>query len=432
MKNKKTIRISRITRGLVAVSAMLFLFGLGQSAQALDRAGILSPKPNASVLDQPLQVIGFAPVKSTVFVFLDGKLVGGTNVKPAKSKKDKTSSFIFTYKGKRIKAGSHTLETKVVKGKEGSSYTKQTFKVPVTTARKVDGQTVKTEVWNQLPLGIMIENTPSARPQAGLSEAAVVYETLAEGAVTRFLAIFPQATKPKQVGPIRSTRPYYVDWAKEYDAVLIHAGGSRDAFNEVGNLRVRSYDTLTKRAYAYTFRVCYGEHCLFTDKTRLEKLVAANKLDTYNASSTGWKFKNDTALKNRPNTLKKLTIDFNGRTYKVEWRYNRATNKYLRWNGGYIAKDRNTNKQLTASNVIFMRIPKEKVLDRKGHLGLQLTGTGDAILYRDGQAIPLRWVKPNTSSRTIFYQKSNNKEVEFNRGTTWVEVVPGNRTVLYQ
>lgn len=429
MKNKNQKFFCYIL-GIVMMS--VFLFVCGHQALALSQAVVTAPKPGGVVLDQPLQIAGLAPLKSKVYIFVDGKMAGNVAVKKIKSRKDGLGSFTFTYKKKRLGAGTHEIQTRVVQGKTGSSYTKQTFTVPATTPRKLDGRIVKNAEWNLLPIGVMIENTPAARPQAGLSEAAVVYETLAEGGVTRFFALWPQTTRPKLVGPIRSARPYYVDWAKEYDAFVLHAGGSRDALVEFGKLFVRSYDALTKRGAPYAFRKCAGVHCLFTDTSRLTRLIANNKLNAVSATSVGWKFKDALALADRPNHKKKITIDFNGKTYKVAWQYDRKTNKYLRWNGGAVAKDRNTNKQLSATNVIVMRIAKEKVLDRQGHLSLQLVGRGNATLYRDGQAIPLRWQKKNTSSRTIYYLKSNGKEVEFNRGATWVEVVPGSRAVTYR
>ncbi|RJO58915.1 DUF3048 domain-containing protein [Candidatus Parcubacteria bacterium] len=404
---------------------------LAKPAAALDRALVYGPKADANILDQPLKIAGIIPVNSRVFFVLNGRVIGSAGAQKTKNKKATTSAFSFTYK-KTLKAGTYALETQVYKSGEWSDKTSQSITVPAKWQRKIDGMQVKTSEWNKLPIGIMIENTPDARPQAGLGQASVVYETLAEGGVTRFLAIFPQATKPKLVGPVRSSRPYYVDWAKEYDAIYLHAGGSRDALNEIGKLKVRSFDALTKRAYSFTFRKCVGVHCLFTDKARLQGLVNKYKLTTQNAISQGWIFKNDVPLKNRPKHSKKITIDFNGRTYRVDWQYDRKTNRYKRWNGGVIAKDRNTGKQLTAANIVVMRVPKEKVLDRKLRISLKLTGKGSATLYRDGNAINVQWRKASASARTKFYSKATGKEIEFNRGQTWIEVVPGTRKVTYR
>jgi len=409
----------------------LLFFGFAKNALAIDRALIYAPKPDVNVLDQPLTIVGKATIKSTVYIWLNDKLQAKVVVPKAKSKKATINLFQYTLK-KRLNTGNYTLKTQVVNGQEKSDFTEQAFIVPAKWRRKIDGMMVSTRYWNQLPFGIMIENTPNARPQSGLGQASIVYETLAEGGVTRFLAIFPQSVKPKTVGPVRSSRPYYVDWAKEFDAIYLHAGGSRDALNEIGRLKVRSFDALTKRAYNFTYRKCSGVHCLYTNKIRLDKLAKQYKLTTANANSDGWIFKNDEPLAKRQKNAKTITIDFNGRTYRVDWKYNRKTNRYKRWNGGVIAKDANTGKQLTASNVLVMRVPKEKVLDRKARISLQLVGKGSATLYRDGNAINLQWKKSSSSAKTKFYSKKTGKEIEFNRGTTWIEVVPGTRKVTYK
>ncbi|MFA6588219.1 MAG: DUF3048 domain-containing protein [Patescibacteria group bacterium] len=414
----------------IAFAGFLF-FGLAKNSLALDRALVYGPKPNTNVLDQPLTIAGIAPVNSQVWFILDNKVIGKVNTLKPKKKKDLTASFTFTYK-KTIKAGMHTLGTQVYKNKEWSEKTSQAFSVPEKWFRKIDGMLVKTSEWNKLPFGVMIENTPEARPQAGLGLASVVYETLAEGGVTRFLAIFPQSVNPKLLGPIRSSRPYYVDWAREYSAIYIHAGGSRDAFEEIGRLGVRSFDALTRKGSPYAFRNCSGVHCLFTNKGKLNSLVTKNKLNSTPAKSTGWIFKSDVEKKQRGKNGKKLTIDFNGRTYRVDWAYDQKTNRYKRSNGGVVAKDRNTGKQITAANVVVMRVPKEKVLDRKLRISLKLTGKGNATLYRDGNAIEVQWRKSSASARTKFYSKKTGQEIEFNRGTTWVEVVPGARKVTYK
>ncbi len=421
----------------VLLSAVLCvgIFAFANSASAVDRPLIYSPK-DGNLLDQPLQVVGNVPVNSVVRITVNGKVLTRVNVPAPKVKKGKkvpaTTSFTYTHK-KTLGTGTYTFTFQTIKGAAVSELTTRTVTVPAQWRRKVDGTLVPTKVWNQLPYAVMIENTLAARPQAGLSQAAVVYETLAEGGVTRFMAIFPQATKPKLLGPVRSSRPYYVDWAKEHDALYLHAGGSHDAFQEIGRLKVRSYDGLTRNGAKYYSRKCYGVHCLFTSASQLDKLVKEKKLTTVAAkSSEGWAFKNDVPLKDRPKHSKKLSIDFNGRTYFVQWQYDRKSNRYKRWNGYVVAKDRNTGKQITAANVLVMRIPKEKVLDRKLRLEFKLIGRGDATLYRDGNAIALRWWKKDKNSRTIYYSKSTGKPIEFNRGTTWVEVVPGTRSVTYK
>ena len=117
------------------------------------------------------------------------------------------------------------------------------------------------------------------------------------------------------------------------------------------------------------------------------------------------------------------------RAFDVEYKYNKAKNIYLRWNGGQIHKDANTKKQLFAKNVVIQYVPKEKVLDRNGRLQIKTTGSGKGMILQDGKFINISWKKKTPSGRTVFYYP-NKKEIEFNRGATWVEVVPAGKSVI--
>lgn len=432
---KIKIKYQSITYGTILGIAFFgfvyCIFGASQvSAAILQGAQVATPQKNGQVLDQPMEVYGYAAKGSTIHVWIDGKYIGGTKVKNPKKKSDANGTFLFTAK-KTYRAGKHTLKTRVIKGNVKSDYIDQTFSIPEKWNRKLDGKTVKLAEWNKLPYGVMIENTLAARPQAGLSEASVVYETLAEGGVTRFLAIFPQGVKPKSVGPVRSARYYYVDLAAEYQALFLHAGGAPDAYTEIKKLLIRSYDGLSKTGAKYMYRKCYGVHCLFTDYKQLARVVSDAKLQDRFAKFRGWKFKAGDSAKNRPKHSKTLTINFNTLTNKVDWKYDYTTNTYKRFTAGIASKDRNTNKQLAFSNIIVQRLPKEKIVDRKGRIVLPTTGAGTATLYRDGKEIKLRWKKPAATDHTLFYDLKG-KEIEFNTGNTWVELVPGDRKVTYK
>ncbi|MGH7233990.1 MAG: DUF3048 domain-containing protein, partial [Candidatus Saccharimonadales bacterium] len=117
-----------------------------------------------------------------------------------------------------------------------------------TVASTLTGLQVAPSV-NQHPItAVMVENTPDARPQSGLSQAGVVFEALAEGGVTRFMALF-QDQLPTYVGPVRSARPYFIDWALGFDAPYAHVGGSPDALSEIKSFSVKDMDYMTYPSY---------------------------------------------------------------------------------------------------------------------------------------------------------------------------------------
>lgn len=431
MKNKNNNFKLAIT--LTVILSGLFIFGASHAAQALSGPTITVPKDGATIPpDTSLVIAGLAKNGSTIFLFIDGKLIGGVKVKNGKKG---TASFRFQPK-QTYGVGKHIIQARAIRGEEKSNWTdKITFVIPKVWPRRLDGVIVDSKKANVLPYAVMIENLAQVRPQSGLADASVVYETIAEGGVPRFLAIFIKDDIPK-IGPVRSTRPYYVDWAKEYGAPLLHAGGSRDAFNEVGKLKVRSIDALAKKTARYFYRLgkYINTHNLFTKKNLLAAIKKDYGLDKIKATFESWKFKDEIALAKRPNEKRQLIIDFkSGKQYIVAYKYDRASNSYLRFNGGQPHLDANypQKAQIKVKNVIVQLTEKEKVLDWQKHLSLKITGTGRGWLLQDGKLHQIIWKKSKSDSRTKYYF-FNGKEVEFNRGNTWIEVVPKDRSVLYK
>ena len=158
-------------------------------------------------------------------------------------------------------------------------------------------------------------------------------------------------------------------------------------------------------------------------------MLADFSLNNRAPSFKTWKFKKEAVNKKRGKNQSSVSIKFGMRAFDVEYKYNKAKNIYLRWNGGQIHKDANTKKQLFAKNVVIQYVPKEKVLDRNGRLQIKTTGSGKGMILQDGKFINISWKKKTPSGRTVFYY-ANKKEVKFNRGATWVEVVPAGKRVI--
>lgn len=430
----KTKKLSVFQLSIASSLIVLGCFVATQNVFALSAPTLTLPANNTVVApDTKLTAAGVSANNSTVFLFLDEKLLQGVKVVNGKAG---TGSFVFRLPSTLFSYGNHTIRLRSVQGVEKSSYTEaRTISVPSTWPRRIDGVVVPSGQANLLPTAVMIENLSIVRPQAGLGFASVVYETLAEGGIPRFMALFARTDMTK-VGPVRSARPYYVDWAKEFEAQLMHAGGSRDAFNEVGKLKVRSIDALLGKTAKFFARVGGGEstHNLFTSGSKMASMRLAFSLTTAKATYIPWKFKNDPVLSARPDEKRKLAIDFlSGKAYTVAYYYDRASNSYFRFNGGKQHTDANDKKRTTirAKNVIVQLVPKEKVLDKKLHISLEIVGKGKGWIAQDGKVGPITWEKRSVTARTI-YRLANGNDVAFNRGSIWVEVVPNTRPVTYR
>lgn len=295
------------------------------------------------------------------------------------------------------------------------------------TRRAIDGVYVSTDQAHYYPIGVMIENLVSSRPPAGLAKANVVYEALAEGGITRFLAVYavPLITVP-EIGPVRSARPYYVDWAQEYKALYVHVGGSPQALIDIETYDVFDLNQFYNAQYFWRSTDRQPPHNLYTSG---EKLAYA--LRDKNAPAAGdyttWQFKDEASLSDRPTGDKNIIIDFSSFNYKVEYRYDRERNEYVRYQGGEVHKDKDS-AEMRPKNVVVQKVKTQ--LEDAERLGMDTTDSGEALLFRDGATIPARWEKKARGERTMFYAEDGSP-LTFNAGTTWVEVVPTTKDIVY-
>lgn len=296
---------------------------------------------------------------------------------------------------------------------------------------QLDGISYNKSDANRHPLAVMIENHTDARPQSGLDQASIIYEAIAEGGITRFMAIYGPKT-PEKVGPVRSARTYYLDWALEYDAYYAHVGGNIDALDLIPQIGIKDLDQFRYGEKAY-WRIAQAgkatEHTMYTNTKKLYDLAKGNKWDS-NADFTYLKFKNELVLDQRP-ASQNITINFSADSYRVDWKYDREMNNYLRSLAGSPHKDAVSGQQLFAKNIIVQEVARESVITRINESGWKMTtiGSGKAKVFLDGKVIEATWKKTDRNSRTKFFD-SDNKEIEFNPGVTWYEIVPPGTTLV--
>lgn len=330
----------------------------------------------------------------------------------------------------------------------------------------------KTEqkVWeSRRPLYVMIENTTDARPQSGLSSADVVYEAVAEGGITRFGTVMycGIAKEDTIVGPVRSARTYFVNLASEYNFPLYtHVGGANCSSADGGKTctthkSVQALEQLNDygwggskgndlnqfsigfptfwRDYERLGRTVATEHTMYSSSEKLYKYASGTrgwtnkspKGDEWEKGFVPWKFK-DEAKDSERGDMASISFGFWDRykDFEVVWKYDKPTNTYIRENGGSAHKDRNNDKTLTAKTVVVQFTKENGPLDDHKHMLYDVIGTGDAIFFQDGTAVKGTWAKKDRVSRTVF-KDAKGKEVSFNRGTIWVEVLPKGNTVTY-
>lgn len=296
---------------------------------------------------------------------------------------------------------------------------------PATEPSKLTGLQVAPEL-NQRPvIGYMIENSPEARPQAGLKDAGMVFEAIAEGGITRFLALF-QESQPDYIGPIRSARPYYLDWALPFDAGYAHVGGSPDALSQIKSLGIRDLDQFANSAYYQRVSTRFAPHNVYTGTAKMYELM--NKKGYASSNFTGFARKDDT-LGATPNA-KTIDVKISSTLYNSRYDYDATTNTYKRSLGGKPHTDEKSGAQLAPKVVLVLVTPYGIAADRV-HSQYTTVGSGKLFVFQDGVLTEGTWKKDDRKSQFIFTDSAGTA-IKFNAGQTWLTMVANAGMVTYQ
>ena len=290
------------------------------------------------------------------------------------------------------------------------------------TVSNLTGLTVAADVANRRTVAAMIENSPAARPQAGLINADIVYEAVTEGGITRFMGIF-QSNYPEKAGPIRSARSYFIDYLSEYDSMYVHAGGSSTALPRIKEYGIKDYPHSTDAYWRIPQAGVASEHTLYANIKKVFDAGINNKKWSVDQKVDSWKFE----APGTAGTVASAKINFSSATYAVEWKYDTASKLYYRLMANSPHKDRTTNEQITRTNVVAIQVthsanPKY-ASGKESEWTMQTFGTGKAWVFRNGEKIEGTWKKDSRTARTRFLDSAG-AEISLNPGKIWVEVIP--------
>ncbi len=297
--------------------------------------------------------------------------------------------------------------------------------VPTTEASKLTGVQVDPK-FNKLPVtGIMIENSLDARPQSALKDAGVVFEAIAEGGITRFLALYQEA-EPSYIGPVRSARPYYLRWLLPFDAPLAHVGGSPDAMADIKSLGVKDLDQFFNPQAYWRVSTRYAPHNVYTSMAKLRSLE----------KSKGWTSSNFTGFlrkEEQPLTTPKarlVDISISGPDFGVHYTYNKKTNSYLRSEGGAKHIDEKSHKQLSPKVVVVL-VTRYGLASDGHHSTYQTNGSGTVYVFQDGGVTKGKWHKSDDKTQLTFTDATG-APLGLNPGQTWITVVGASSDVSYK
>lgn len=281
------------------------------------------------------------------------------------------------------------------------------------------------------PIAVMIDNEkPAWVNHGGLNSAYMLYEFIIEGGETRIMAFF-KGVEPTYIGPVRSARHYFLDYAMEHDAIFTHFGWSPLAQSDIKTLGINNingiYDTFFWRVPPKG-----SYHNAVTNMENLKKQIDRKKYRDTSENDSIIKYnERDTEIESGEvaNTIK---IKYSA-LQNITYAYNPETKTYFRSMRGQAHTDSQTGEQFYAKNIIMIHV-KDELLDDpedKGRRNLYNTGTGKGFYATNGKIEPIVWEKKDRKSKTTYYDL-NGKELTINDGITWVQIVPITGTINYE
>lgn len=300
-----------------------------------------------------------------------------------------------------------------------------------TIVNPLTGETVSEDISSLRPYCVMINNHPDARPCVGLSNASIIYEALAEGGITRMMAVFNDIDGVT-VGSLRSARPYYISMAQAYDAVYIHAGGSDQAYSDIKTLGIDNIDGVrgsrsgeATSYYRDQTRLSEGrnvEHTLFADGSKLKSFASDNfelkHTDGYDASY-GLSFAPD-AVSQCTTASADFTVHYS--YYKTNFKYNAEKNCYNAYISGEEYVDGGNNQSIDLANVIVLNIPT-KTIDSYGRQAMELTGSGSGYFFTGGKYVEINWSRADRADN-FHYTRTDGTPLNLSVGKTWISIAP--------
>ena len=298
---------------------------------------------------------------------------------------------------------------------------------PVLVPAPLTGLLVTPEAAAYHPIAVMIDDHSAARPQSGLSEASVVWHAPAEGGIPRYMAIF-QETPPTLVGPIRSSREYFIAWAAEWRALYVHVGGSPQALATLaskgrGELVYNADEFRWGGRYIWRIKERNAPHNTYSDGPNLRELATVvGAVD--GKIEPAWAFGPDAPLDLRPEGS---TIRFAYSTGSVEYAYDLPSNTYRR----SVPKDSPqvdaaTAVEIAPKNVIVMLMSFGTLDDghpEKKRLEADVIGSGTAWIATNGKTIEGTWSKAALTDPTRFFD-ADGQPVSLTIGQTFINVLP--------
>ena len=314
------------------------------------------------------------------------------------------------------------LAYKIMQDKDNQEVVAEENNVLTATIEEKEVQIFK---GNDRSIAVMIDNHDDAWPQAGLQRAYMVYEIIVEGGETRLMALFKGADDVEKIGPVRSARHYFIDYAMENDAIYTHFGESPQASSDIKKYSIDEIDGISEDGT--TFWRVKDKAAPHNAVTSMENLLQSAKNKKYKMTS------------NEESVLNYVTDEVNledgqgavnvtiphSQLQTVSYEYDEENKVYERFARKEAQVDWDTDEPITVKNIIITFCDNYTLSDteNKGRQGLKNIGTFDGYYITNGKAIKIKCIKNARDEKTV-YQDLNGNEIDVNDGNTFVHICP--------
>ncbi len=274
------------------------------------------------------------------------------------------------------------------------------------------------------PIAVMIDNVGDARPQAGLNDAYMVYEIIVEGKQTRLMALYKGANLDK-IGPIRSSRHYFLDYALENDAIYVHYGWSPKAKSDISSLKVNNINGIFESSSSF-WRVKdkSAPHNVVTSTKKILEIAKRKGYSTASSKESVLTYTPEEVNLEEGIAATNIKLPYSN-SYSVSYKYDAESKKYTRYYNKTVQKDWQTKEIVQTKNII-VTFAKNSVLNDgsgKDRQNLSNIGTLDGYYITNGKAIKIKCSKTSRKAQTVYKDLEGN-EIDVNDGNTFVQIVP--------
>ena len=279
---------------------------------------------------------------------------------------------------------------------------------------------------NCRPAAVVIDNHHKALPQSGVGQAAIYYEILAEGNITRLIAIFHDFNAQK-IGPVRSARPYFLGFAMDYDAILVHHGGSPRGYDLIEETGIADLDAMKLSDTFWRDRERaaipgMSVHSSYTGEALIRQ--AQEKFEfrpvMREGLNPGFLFYDEPSLPGGAAAAAFVCVPF-AADYGSFFEYRDGL--YYKFMENIPQTDAETGLQLSVTNILIQYAPVYIIQgDIAGRREAELVGSGSGMFITRGGCVPVQWNKKSLETPTRWYN-ADGGELYLNKGKTWICVV---------